>query len=88
MTLCPTCAPRGRCDNPQMCMAEAPSAVMIHTMRCCECGADVDIREVTDGGCPEGAELSDGRWVCSFECWEAVTDRELLEAQLRAMIGE
>ena len=29
MTLCPTCAPRGRCDNPQICMAEAPGAVQI-----------------------------------------------------------
>ena len=29
MTLCPTCAPRGRCDNPQMCMAPEPGAVLI-----------------------------------------------------------
>lgn len=37
---------------------------------CCICGASVDTREVDEGGSPDGAELSNGRWVCSPGCWD------------------
>jgi hypothetical protein len=39
---------------------------------CCNCGRVVDTREEADGGDKFGAEASDGRWLCSAECWDAV----------------
>lgn len=51
-----------------------------HSADCCVCGAPVDTREVEDGGNPEGAELSDGRWVCSPECWDKIFSKVLPEA--------
>jgi hypothetical protein len=41
-----------------------------HYAECCNCGAQVDTREVEDGGNEHGAQFSDGDWVCSSECWE------------------
>lgn len=38
---------------------------------CAICHVPVDTREVEDGGSPDGAQLSDGRWVCSSEHWDA-----------------
>lgn len=40
---------------------------------CCCCGIMFDAREKFEGGADEGAELTDGRWVCSADCWELVT---------------
>jgi hypothetical protein len=40
------------------------------TVACCNCGTAVDTREVENGGSPEGAQFSDGDWVCSSECWD------------------
>lgn len=45
---------------------------------CCSCGRIVDTREMKDGGDPFGAELSDGRWTCSAECWGAVVDPDFI----------
>ncbi|MEM1151941.1 MAG: hypothetical protein AAGI03_15565 [Pseudomonadota bacterium] len=42
---------------------------------CVECGKFIDTREDWEGGDTDGAELNDGTWVCSFECWEKVADR-------------
>ena len=44
-------------------------------VNCVFCGADVDTREVEDGGKPEGAQLDNGEWVCSSECWDAEIER-------------
>jgi len=38
---------------------------------CCMCGTAVDTRE---NGTP-GAQLTDGRWTCSPECWEKATQQ-------------
>lgn len=44
---------------------------------CCVCTKPVDPREAEDGGDDDGSQLSDGRWVCSHECWnKAVADAE------------
>jgi hypothetical protein len=51
------------------------------TIPCCICGKPVHTceKEYAEGGdyrCPahpEGSQLSDGRWVCSEECWETAT---------------
>jgi hypothetical protein len=37
---------------------------------CEQCNKPVDTREPNEGGDQHGAELSDGKWVCSFECWD------------------
>jgi len=37
---------------------------------CCVCGRIVDTREVCYGGDEFGCELTDGRWTCSFDCWD------------------
>jgi hypothetical protein len=42
---------------------------------CVTCGAPVDTREIADGGGPDGAELDDGVWACSHECWHTAADR-------------
>ena len=39
------------------------------SQRCCVCGRSVDTSEDDTPGC----ELSDGRWVCSRECWDKAT---------------
>jgi hypothetical protein len=52
-------------------------------VQCCVCGKDIKTCErdkpikvgyrIYDYVCPAhpaGAELSDGRWVCSYECWD------------------
>lgn len=41
-----------------------------HMEECCMCLAIVDTREETEGGDPEGCQLSSGLWVCSSECWD------------------
>lgn len=41
-----------------------------HRAPCSCCGAAVDTREVDEGGGPDGAQLSNGEWVCSSECWD------------------
>lgn len=46
--------------------------------QCCMCGTK-GLSTEEDGG-PE-AELSDGRWVCSLECWEVATGDDLVAAQ-------
>lgn len=48
----------------------------VATANCCKCGRIVDTRERSEGGDPFGAELNDGQWVCSIECWEAVVDTD------------
>ncbi|OCP21997.1 MULTISPECIES: hypothetical protein [unclassified Ensifer] len=50
--------------------AEAGKPVV--TANCCHCGRIIDTREVSEGGDAFGAEMSDGRWTCSFECNDAV----------------
>jgi len=40
--------------------------------KCCHCGRIVDTREQTEGGDAFGAELNDGRWTCSIECWDTI----------------
>ena len=40
--------------------------------QCCVCGKAIDTREIADGGGPDGAQLSDQRWVCTIECYEVV----------------
>lgn len=56
--------------------------------KCCACGKNVDMREVEDGGDPDGSELSNGRWVCSGECWDTVVEREEREQKYRDIIIE
>lgn len=46
--------------------------VVGHTANCCNCGRIIDTREEAEGGDKFGAESSDGRWLCSMECWDAV----------------
>lgn len=41
---------------------------------CCRCGRIVDTREEKEGGDEFGCEMSDGRWTCSPECWDAVVE--------------
>lgn len=43
-----------------------------HFANCVRCGRIIDTRENEDGGDEFGCELSDGRWTCSEECWEAI----------------
>lgn len=51
---------------------------------CCVCGVPVDTRE---NGTP-GAELNDGRWVCSGACWERATaDTPPTQQEARAVDG-
>lgn len=45
-----------------------------YAVNCCNCGRIVDTREKDEGGDGFGAELSDGRWTCSPECWDAVVE--------------
>jgi len=52
--------------------AEAGKPVV--TANCCHCGRIIDTREISEGGDAFGAEMSDGRWTCSFECNDAVLD--------------
>ena len=61
---------------PEQCVQpKAPS------VQCCICQKEVKTceRETPDGNdytCPahpDGAELSDGQWVCSEECWDIAT---------------
>lgn len=47
---------------------------MSHTTNCCSCGRIIDTREKSEGGDDFGAELTDGRWTCSMECWAAIVD--------------
>ncbi|KAA0684577.1 hypothetical protein DTW90_36165 [Neorhizobium sp. P12A] len=49
------------------------------TANCCHCGRIVDTREMKDGGDPFGSQLSDGRWTCSVECWDAIVDPDRTE---------
>lgn len=44
------------------------------TTNCCHCGRIIDKRETSQGGDPFGTQLTDRRWTCSFECWEAIVD--------------
>lgn len=41
---------------------------------CCECGRVVDTRERHEGGDHFGSELDNGRWTCSWDCWEKAAD--------------
>lgn len=51
-------------------------------VQCCVCGMPVKTceRQVAIEGdyrCPahpDGAELDDGRWVCSLDCWSKIVD--------------
>ncbi len=56
-------------------MAQVRDAYEVVMVPCCECGAAVDTREVEDGGGPDGCQLTDGRWVCRAECWDAARAR-------------
>lgn len=57
----------------------APASQMVGWIaNCCSCGRIVDTREIKNGGDPFGAELSDGRWTCSAECWGAVVDPDFI----------
>lgn len=53
-----------------------------HVAECCVCSANVDTREVTEGGDPEGCQLFDGQWVCSDDCYDTIysTEGELANA--------
>lgn len=51
-----------------------------YTANCCNCGRIVDTRETDEGGDGFGAELSDDRWTCSPECWDAVVEPAPREA--------
>ncbi len=42
------------------------------TVQCCMCGKK-GLSTVEGNGGPE-CELSDGRWVCSFDCWEIAVE--------------
>jgi hypothetical protein len=42
----------------------------IRYTKCSMCGVKVDTWEEEDGGAPEGAEISEGKWVCSDDCWD------------------
>lgn len=50
-----------------------PAIIYTYMVPCCCCGIMFDAREKFEGGADEGAELTDGRWVCSADCWELVT---------------
>lgn len=52
--------------------SDEQAEVVGHTANCCNCGRIVDTREEAEGGDKFGAEASDGRWLCSMECWDAV----------------
>lgn len=42
--------------------------------QCCMCGKTGLSTVEGDGG--SECQLSDGRWTCSFECWERATERD------------
>ena len=64
-------------------LVQAPVQVgEIQTANCCKCGRIIDKREMSEGGDAFGAEMTDGRWTCSMECWEAVVDPEALALPL------
>lgn len=58
-----------------------------YVSNCCNCGRIVDTREKIDGCDDFGAELNDGRWTCSMECWVAVVDPETNEAIDKKLAG-
>ncbi len=66
-------------------MSDAYEVVMVP---CCECGASVDTREVEDGGGPDGCQLTDGRWVCRAECWEAAVAKRKAVLDDLARLGQ
>jgi len=47
-----------------------PAATPRQIEQCCVCGKRFDAREQSEGGGQHGAELSDGRWVDTPECFE------------------
>lgn len=68
----------------QYCIAAEPSAALSPSTsaaepvawiaNCCHCGRIVDTREEKEGGDKFGCEMSDGRWTCSPECWDAIVE--------------
>jgi hypothetical protein len=56
----------------------APEGVAV--ANCCHCGRIVDTRETKHGGDAFGAQLNDGRWTCSPECWDAIVEPNALYA--------
>lgn len=50
--------------------------------QCCMCGKTGLSTVEGDGG--SECQLSDGRWTCSFECWERATERAALTARAEA----
>lgn len=44
--------------------------------QCCICGNRFDAREQSEGGGPDGAQLTDGRWTCSPDCWERASAQQ------------
>lgn len=53
-------------------MLDVDQKALAWLANCCNCGRVVDTREEAEGGDKFGAESSDGKWVCSSECWDAV----------------
>lgn len=47
----------------------------IRYTKCSMCGVKVDTWEEEDGGAPEGAEISEGKWVCSDDCWDESVEK-------------
>ncbi|WP_449376131.1 hypothetical protein, partial [Bosea thiooxidans] len=55
---------------------------------CCHCGRIVDTREEKEGGDKFGCELTDGRWTCSPECWDAVVEPDATPPAPAAVDGQ
>jgi hypothetical protein len=61
---------------------------------CEQCNKPVDTREPDEGGDQHGAELYEGKWACSFECWDKsagslnpeTTLAEMSDDELRGLI--
>jgi hypothetical protein len=45
--------------------------------QCCICGKRFDVREQSEGGGPDGAQLTDGRWTCSAEHFDIATSEDM-----------
>ena len=57
--------------------------IVPNIVKCVQCGADVDTREVEDGGSPDGCEVRPGRWVCSPVCWQKEVPEDFEKVTLR-----